>query len=353
MSGWTPPVRRVAAAPEQLFGLDLFGEPVRPASPRGPLATEFVCPPFSVLNARDGAWQERKRAWLSLGLRGEEGRENGQGKDNEAIPGGATGANSAWKLRGANGYRSVRESQDAGEEPSGNGTSIFDPVLCELMYRWFCPPGGLVLDPFAGGSVRGIVASLLGRRYVGIDLSAQQITANLAQAYTICDEPAPVWIVGDSRELPTLWPESEPVDMVFSCPPYANLERYSEDPRDLSTLEYPEFVAGYFDILTKALAWLKDDRFACMVVGEVRHPTGRYLGFVNDTVTAMQLSGLEFYNDAILVTAVGSLPVRVPIQFRSGRKLGKTHQNVLVFVKGDWRRAAAACQAVAAHDEKS
>ena len=30
------------------------------------------------------------------------------------------------------------------------GTSIFDPVLCELAYRWFCPPGGLVLDPSRG-----------------------------------------------------------------------------------------------------------------------------------------------------------------------------------------------------------
>src|SRR5690242_12336191 len=63
-----------------------------------------------------------------------------------------------------------------------SGTSIFDPVLCELAYRWFCPPDGLILDPFAGGSVRGIVASKLGRRYIGIDLSARQIEANRTQA---------------------------------------------------------------------------------------------------------------------------------------------------------------------------
>jgi hypothetical protein len=30
-------------------------------------------------------------------------------------------------------------------------------------------------------------------------------------------------------------------------------------------------------------------------------------------------------------------------QFSSGRKLGKTHQNVLVFIKGDPRKATAAC----------
>ena len=53
------------------------------------------------------------------------------------------------------------------EGAPASGTSIFDPVLCELAYRWYCPPGGVILDPFAGGSVRGIVASKLGRRYVG------------------------------------------------------------------------------------------------------------------------------------------------------------------------------------------
>jgi len=49
--------------------------------------------------------------------------------------------------------------------------------------------------------------------------------------------------------------------------------------------------------------------------------------------------GMELYNEAILVTAVGSLPIRVGRQFDAARKLGKTHQNVLVFVKGDPRKA--------------
>ena len=48
-----------------------------------------------------------------------------------------------------------------GTENMAPGTSIFDPVLCELVYRWFCPSKGKILDPFAGGSVRGIVAAHL------------------------------------------------------------------------------------------------------------------------------------------------------------------------------------------------
>lgn len=111
----------------------------------------------------------------------------------------------------------------------GSGTSIFDPVLCELAYKWFCPPGGQIIDPFSGGSVRGIVASLLGYRYWGCDLRAEQVAANEAQRGIADAATPPIWVCGDSRE--TL-KEAPPADFVFTCPPYGDLERYSDDPRD-------------------------------------------------------------------------------------------------------------------------
>lgn len=227
-------------------------------------------------------------------------------------------------------------------EVASTGTSIFDPVLCELVYRWFCPPGGLVLDPFAGGSVRGIVASKLGRKYLGIDLSERQVQANIEQSKRICSEPRPIWFVGDARDMG--FPHETPdADLVFSCPPYADLEVYSEDPRDLSTMAYRDFLAAYREIIAKACRRLKPDRFACFVIGDVRDADGLYCGLPGHTVDAFVAAGLRLYNEAILVTAVGSLPVRVTKQFVSSRKLGKTHQNVLVFVKGDPRRATEAC----------
>ena len=221
-----------------------------------------------------------------------------------------------------------------------SGTSIFDPVLCELAYRWFCPPGGTILDPFAGGSVRGIVAAMLGRKYIGIDLRAEQIAANEKQARDICPDGLARWICGDSREQVTA--KLGPVDFVFSCPPYADLEVYSDDPKDLSTMGYDEFLVAYRQIIAASVAQLKADRFACIVVGDVRDRKGFYRGFTNDTVAAFNDSGAKLYNEAILVTAVGSLPIRVGRQFASGRKLGKTHQNVYVFCKGSPQKATEA-----------
>lgn len=294
---------------------------------KGNLADRFLIPPFSVLSAREGWWQDRKRAWLDMGLRSELGRA-----DNLTYEGAA---------RAFDHYR-----QQAGENVKNatQATSVFDPVLCEIAYRWFCPAGGTVVDPFAGGSVRGIVASKLGRQYIGGELRAEQVEANRAQAIDLLADadPVPVWHCGDSRHIERSMAGVQ-ADMLFTCPPYADLEVYSHDPADLSTLAYPEFRAAYFDIVAKWCGLLRDDRFACCVVGEVRDKRGNYYDFVGDTVEAFRAAGLGYYNEAILVTAVGSLPIRAGKQFSASRKLGKTHQQVLVFVKGDGKRAAEAC----------
>lgn len=241
----------------------------------------------------------------------------------------------------------ARRAELTGQPVEATGTSIFDPVLCELAYRWFCPPGGTVLDPFAGGSVRGVVASKLGRPYIGIELRAEQVAANMAQGESLCGVPAPRWVVGDSREiLQHMATGDEPVtaDFIFSCPPYADLEVYSDDPRDLSTFPFPKFCEAYAEIITKACALLKANRFACFVVGDARDKRGNYYGLPWRTVNFFEQAGLRLYNEAVLVTAIGSLPVRITRQFEAGRKLGKTHQNVLVFVKGDAKEATAACK---------
>ncbi len=224
------------------------------------------------------------------------------------------------------------------------GTSIFDPVLCEVIYRWFCPPGGLILDPFAGGSVRGIVAAMTGRQYIGVDLSEKQIEANREQAKKICGEIQPTRIVGDGRQIKTF--ALGEYDLIFSCPPYGDLEVYSDDPRDLSNLDFEAFIEVYRQIIADSVAMLKPDRFACFVVGDFRDGSGFYRAFPWRTIQAFEDAGAQLYNEAVLVTAIGSLPIRVGRQFEAGRKLGKTHQNILVFCKGDPKRATEAVGSV-------
>lgn len=599
---------------ERLFNPDMDASTGKAS---GTMADEFLIPPFSVLNAREGWWQDRKRQWIALGIQSEVGRGENLLKMSDTMlePDPAKRAamqKAAGKglartfgqdlMRGEHvvgdtkpgltwvgGNRDVEDLDEASRKnlaAGSSGTSIFDPVLCELAYRWFSPKGGVVLDPFAGGSVRGIVCAALGRRYLGIDLRPEQVEANrtqwpgvaeklapartddvpalrvdeiegirvvrddfviggtkrraldrilanhpaqefvyatpaygfaqiaLAAAARACgkkatvivagrkvrhsrtklaaelgaeivevakagylavvqkrardeaeargaylvpfgmddemfvdaiasvarelpgDPPSEVWSVAGSgvltRALQRAWPDASfhavqigkdpdignatlhvapekfeddatdpppfpscsnydakawrfikehaapgalfwnlgadpdgleagpapewvcgdsaavlpeldaAADMIFSCPPYGDLEVYSDDPADISTLAMADFDAAYAGIIAAAVDKLKDDRFACFVVGDYRVKGGFYANFISKTIDAFEAAGARLYNEMILVTSVGSLPIRAAKQFRTTRKAGKTHQNVLVFVKGDPRKATAA-----------
>ena len=309
-----------------LYGTDLFGESMRPPV-TSPVAQKFLVSPFSVLNAREGDWQERKRAWAALGIQGEVGR----------------GASLSYAIPLKSYAKENMAEEYYGDEAQALNTSIFDPVLCELAYRWWSGEGAQILDPFSGGSVRGIVAAHLGRKYWGCDLRAEQIEANRAQGAALCEgKPQPEWVCGDSMNEVEKAPEA---DFIFSCPPYGDLEQYSDQREDLSAMPHKDFVIAYRTIILRACKRLRNDRFACFVVGDFRDGKGNYRNFVSETIAAFVDAGLALYNEAILVTSVGSASMRVTRQFSAGRKLCKTHQNVLVFVKGDGRKAADAADA--------
>ena len=213
---------------------------------------------------------------------------------------------------------------------------MFDPCLCELMYLWFSKGGDAVLDPFAGGSVRGIVAERMGRAYTGVDIRPEQVDANREQAARLCAS-RPTWIVGDSAHIDEL--ASGDYDFILTCPPYADLEVYSNDPADLSNMTYDEFAQALRLILGKSVGMLRPDRFAVVVIGDVRDKAGFLRGLPALVVSAMEGAGARYYNEAVLATPCGSAPARARAQFEKSRKLVKTHQNVLVFCNGDPVRA--------------
>ena len=264
---------------------------------------KFQITPFSILDTRSKDWQQRKRWWINkYNIQSELGRED------------TKSSVSLW---------------------NDNSVSIFDATLCEVIYNWYLPEsGGSILDPFAGGSVRGIVASELGHGYTGIDLSNSQIEANKLQSNK------PKWIHGDSdKELDGI--EGQ-YDLVFTCPPYHDLEIYTDHNDDLSNMEYDKFIEKYTSIISKSFTKLKDNRFMVIVVSEIREQSktsnykiGKYKGFVSDTIKAAEQSGLHFYNDIILYNSNLNASRISKTYFDRNRKIASVHQNVLVFVKGN------------------
>lgn len=290
--------------------LDLFGNPI---TPKNELREMFGENPFSILDAKSGRWQARKKKWLNLGIKSEIGRD-------------AT----TWSMKDW-ADKKGDEGKLKGNKLSSD-TSIFDPVLCELIYKWFCPEGGSILDPFAGGSVRGIIANYLGYKYTGIDIRQEQVESNRGQALEILSiDNQPQWYVGDSNVILDREFNSE-FDLVFSCPPYVNLEVYSDLEGDISNMDYDDFMVAYESIIKKSCNKLKKGGFAIFVVGEVRDKKGNYYGFVPDTYQCFKNAGLKLYNEAILSTSLAGAALRAAGNMKT-KKLVKVHQNILIFRK--------------------
>ena len=202
---------------------------------KGVLVETFGAPPFSVINTNQGYWKTRKNYWLDFGI------ESYLGRDNLKV---AT-------------VSSTSLDRITGIQHKGGG-SVFDPALCEVMYNWFNVKEGTILDPFAGGSVRGLIASALGYKYFGHELRSVQVKSNREQYHTVGLSNnwkiEPIWIEGDSNK--TIEKYHEPIDMVFSCPPYSFLEVYSDSKEDISNMEYDKFLIIYKEIIAKSCARL-------------------------------------------------------------------------------------------------
>lgn len=317
------------------------------------LAERFVVPPFTVLDGRQGYWRDRKREWLSLGIRSLEGRDWNVMTDGGVAAMEVDRRNRSKRRKPAVGVAGTAYSLQGLALPKGSaqslpdyaGASILDPVLIEVLYRWFSRPHARTLDVFAGGTGTGVVGAALGRRYVGVEIRPTQVKANRAQWKRIRQDvekspwprghrvTAPTWVLGNSLNLSKI--VKGKFDFVISHPPYYDLEKYSTVAGDLSSYRnYEMFLRDYRKIIANAVGVLRPNSFAAIVVGDVRDKNGALRGLPAATVKAFADAGAVLYNAAFYITPLTTLPIRTSAQFHRRRKLGKGHQDVLVFWKG-------------------
>ena len=263
---------------------------------KGSLSDRFIAPPFSILRAMDGKWQARKNYWLdAMG-------EGLMGRGYDLMEGGV----------------------------AQMSTSLFDPTLAEILYTWFCPEEGSILDCYAGGVTRGYVAGALGFSYTGIDISQKQIKEDKGLAGGL---KGVQYICGDGEECGRLCYET--FDMLIACPPYYDLEKYSEDDRDMSNMKYDEFDEKLKRVVKASVALLNNNRFAAYIVGQARDKKGEIHPMAPGVISAFNAAGMFLYNRMILATNIVSAPIRS--RGFLNRKVVGVHQDVLVFYKGDQR----------------
>lgn len=267
------------------------------------LVERFGVPPFSILEVRKGYWQKRKKLWKKII------GENGESRT------GTLFSNRTF-------------IGDIGT------VSILDPVLCEIIISWFgLGVGTKCVDPFAGDTSFGFVSGIKGCEFIGIELRPEQAKLNQER----CEKAnlKSKYINDDGQNI-LKYIKHNTQDLLFSCPPYFDLEVYSDLPNDASNQNsYEEFLKILENAFSGAIKTLKENRFAAIVVSNIRDTkTGCYRNFVDDVIRLFQRNGMEFYNDIILVDVVGSASQRAALNMKN-RKVAKVHQNVLIFYKGD------------------
>jgi len=310
LQGWLVKVDEDIADSLRFFDKELNFEMAEQNAPEAQkLSERFIVPPFSIFDTKLGYWQDRKRIWKSIIM------DNGESRK-----------------------ETLCSSEYDNSKYHGNvvthfvaNVSLLDPVLSEIICYWFTLPNSNIFDCFAGDTVFGYVAASTGHSFTGIELRQEQVDYNNARttgmkAKYICDDAINVFQHFE--------PGSQ--DLLFSCPPYYNLEKYSDLDEDASNQEtYPEFLEILDKAFTDSIKCLKPDSFAVIVVGDVRNTkTGEYYCFPDDIKQIFKKNGMMLYNEIILLESLGSAMLRSS-RFMDHRKVVKIHQNVLVFYNGN------------------
>lgn len=304
---------------------------------KGALFNKYLVPPFSVLDTRQGYWVQRKRLWLQLGV------ANTDTRDITTISNTAEASYQKAKGQLIDEGNAEPTKEQIIKRISDNGNtkmslvSYTDPALVEVLLNWFVPGKGHVADPFAGGTSVGAVSAFLKHEFTGVELRPEQIESNNQKIKELFGGDHKVrYIEGDSESVfeKAFDGYSRP-DFIFSSPPYHDLEVYSDNVNDLSNMDWATFKRKYERVIFNCCKVLNNNRFAAFLVTQVRDKDGKYKNLVGATISAFEKAGLYFYNDIVLINQAGSLPARVGRSFSVNRKVGRCHQNLLIFYKGN------------------
>lgn len=244
-----------------------------------------------------------------------------------------------WRrLMGETGHSGERtQTMRSDHDSIYTGThSVFPAPLCEwIILRYGGPPGSTILDAFAGGPPRAVVSALMGYNYVGYEIRKEQIDENMETIARLGITSNVVYHCADGVLINNSADSS--FDFALNCPPYYNLEQYSDLPNDLSNLpDYNTFMQAMSTCAKSHFRVMKPGAFVCIVTCPFRlggnKDENELIDFPGDCIRAFKDAGFMLWQKVVLSRNFASAAVRSSTSWK-GKKLISRHEELLVFRK--------------------
>ena len=218
---------------------------------------------------------------------------------------------------------------DGIEYLAGLKFSEFHAGLAENIIHYWSMKGATVVDPFAGRLTRAYVTSSLGRKYIGYDVVER--TVNETNAVLQEDGLDGRVYLGNGCTMDSTSDGS--ADLVFTCPPYHQLEKYESVDYQLSDIgSYDDFLTQINVCAENCHRVLKDGGFCIWVVGDWREQ-GTYRSFHSDLIKIMTDQSLSLHDTIIMENQSPFATLQLG-KVAANRYTSKIHEFILVFKKG-------------------
>ena len=313
-------------------------------TPYRKLSEDFIVPPFSVFDTKTELWQSRKRQLRAIIGSSSETRE-GTLYDSMAMrmPDIYSRTKKDRENKGLEFdtyilQLPVEKLNQQKAKDAYSGVSSFDPVLAEVLIHWFTPfKGARIFDCFAGGITKGVVANLCGHQFIGLEIRKDQVETNRRKIKDL--GMSAEYVHTDARRVSEVLGVATQ-DMLLTCPPYYNLEVYSNLPEDASNQPtYESYLCILRDSFRESLKSLKKNRFCVVIISDVRDELGAYRNLPGDVIDIFRNEGCFLWNEFILLNNDASAKLRAR-RYMNTRKAVRMHQKVLVFYNGNPRNIA-------------
>lgn len=206
--------------------------------------------------------------------------------------------------------------------------SEFHAGLTENILRYWSMEGSRIVDPFSGRVTRAVVSSELKRDYYGYEISPR--TYERVQNH-LKEHDIDTTIYNDDGILLKKTPDNF-ADLVFTCPPYYNIEKYESIDGQLSDEDsYESFIEKMKVSSNNCHRVMKEGGFLVWVVGDFREG-GLLRNFHGDMINLFEESGLILH-DIIVIENISPFAALQLGKVASKRYTSKIHEYIIVMRK--------------------